>query len=605
MRRGRPNQLGTEQPATKPYSSPNRPNGNDPFSLLDGSKITSGAPDDISNRFPPLDQFTLLHDAGNKFAFDTSTKPAAIVPGLPRELSQRVTEALADDAFIQPANSEPSVVPRKQTTPPISVSQPSPATPKVDISSHKSVASLIQSMNNAGTQTDPSSPEIPKKPPTSSTGTMTSPRLTEFEKAISSGQPLYRLPSSDHQRSFSQSRIPTTVPLLREKPDNDFSSGARLSINHQQQQQPNSQMKTLKPSQTLQLVEPWQTEDDSLTRTKSEAARRRPLSAQFDTTKFSAARSSSIGGRGQLDSTKQLFNDDSTNIASNVEFLKKMEEEDPTKKKEKRQSSGSKYAKLSLSGTKNLFAGRFGDAFKRFESGQPGGDDDEVEDNLTPITGSIATDGRSDDGQAIEETEESTPEVRRELERRRLSQEERRVTEAAAAYKQRVAENGVVRGRDVNRAALIQNKVQSLLEESNKSPTKTAAGYGRFTTDGSTSAPVLPDRKSTPLTPKQPVPNTTNQSVLPPSISRPFAPPKPPIFRTGGQVISPAPSPNIVTKPSHLISKSKPADRPSGQSNSLSPEDWEAQFSKRYPSLSGLEMVETEITSDGRVIRDV
>lgn len=600
MRRGRPNQSGREQPITKPSPSPIRPNGNDPFSILDGSKITSGASDEISNRFPPLDQFALLHDAGNKFAFDTGTKPVASVPGLPRELSQRVTEALADDAFIQPPNPEPKPIPQKQVSPLLPTSQPLPKVPAVDTSSHKSVASLIQSMNSAGTQTDPSSPEIPKKPPTTSTGTMTSPRMTDFEKAIGSGRPLYRLSSSDHQRSLSQPRVTATSSLIREKSENDLAGKIKLSNN---EQKPNSQTSTLN---ALQAPQSWQPQDDTLTRTKSEATRRRPLSAQFDTSKFSTARSSSIG-RGQIDSAQQVIEDDRTNIASNVEFLKKMEEEDPNKKKEKRHSSGSKYAKLSLAGTKNLFAGRFGDAFKRFESGQAGINIDEVDNNLTPITGSVATDGRSDDGQVIEETEEMSPEVRRELERRRLSQEERRVTEGAAAYKQRIAENGVVRGRDINRAALIQNKVQSLLEESNKSPTKTAKGYGKFTTDMSTSPPIISDRESSFPPRKHQIPNTTYPSIpsAAATTSRPSAPPKPQVLRTGGTVISPAPSPNIVSKPSHLISKSKTSDLPQGQNNLLSPEDWEAQFSKRYPSLSGLEMVETEISSDGRVIRDV
>jgi AP2-associated kinase len=61
-----------------------------------------------------------------------------------------------------------------------------------------------------------------------------------------------------------------------------------------------------------------------------------------------------------------------------------------------------------------------------------------------------------------------SPEMRRELERRRLSQEEKRVASAAAEYRRRVAEKGDG-GRSASdgpRSRTIQNKVQSLLGES-------------------------------------------------------------------------------------------------------------------------------------------
>ena len=125
----------------------------------------------------------------------------------------------------------------------------------------------------------------------------------------------------------------------------------------------------------------------------------------------------------------------------------------------------------------------------RFETNTPQSGDDPTEEflnsaDLTPIAGSEATDGRSDDGQVLEETEEMPPEMRRELERRRLSQEEKRVSQAAAAYKQRVATSGGAAGGagPNGRAMAIQTKVQALLDETGKvSPTRTAAGYGHFT----------------------------------------------------------------------------------------------------------------------------
>jgi AP2-associated kinase len=95
---------------------------------------------------------------------------------------------------------------------------------------------------------------------------------------------------------------------------------------------------------------------------------------------------------------------------------------------------------------------------------------------LTPIAGSVATD-LSDDRHEFDEIEDVSPEMRRELEKRKLEAEERRVATAAAEYRKRVAERGGEGGRESARASSIQNKVQSLLKENEKPPTKTAAGY--------------------------------------------------------------------------------------------------------------------------------
>ncbi len=136
---------------------------------------------------------------------------------------------------------------------------------------------------------------------------------------------------------------------------------------------------------------------------------------------------------------------DESAIQSNVEFLRTMEDYDG-KKKDRGAKQHSKRSSLgSLSGTKNILAGKFGDAFKRFE-GNPTGSSartpsplkDTENRTLTPIAGSEATDGRSDDGHFASETELS-PEMRRELEAQSLADEERRVEAAAAEYKQKLA----------------------------------------------------------------------------------------------------------------------------------------------------------------------
>lgn len=307
-----------------------------------------------------------------------------------------------------------------------------------------------------------------------------------------------------------------------------------------------------------------------------------------------------------------------------------------SKKREKRMSGGPKHTKrsslssLSLSGTKTLLAGRFGDAFRRFEhnthhesksSRSPSPDD--AHKRLTPITGSEVTD-LSDDGRGGNDNEDDiSPEMRRELERRRLSQEEKRVANAAAEYRRRLAERGEGnRGPEIPKAPAIQNKVQSLLQENNKPPPpKTATGYGRFTDSnvalqakqfesrseqqytasvvsrntgpayGEEDRPKLPPRnnnnKELPGVPGGLLKQQTASGTLPPAVQRtgqqrPTAPPKPSNLRTGGQSETSATS-------GHGHGSSLP-----GTPTSPS-EDWEASFSRRYPSLSGLELVETEI----------
>ncbi len=231
------------------------------------------------------------------------------------------------------------------------------------------------------------------------------------------------------------------------------------------------------------------------------------------------------------------------------------------------------------------------------------------------------------DVNAIDETEDVSPEMRRELERRRLSQEERRVATAAAEYKKRLAyRDGDIRekygGGEINRAAAIQSKVQSLLNESNKtSPVKTGDRYGQFA-EPERASPALTQGDSRPgsrgraIAPSRGVPDsiasmsggrispaaditvekTRRQGVTAniPTLSqrhqqRPAAPPKPKGLRTGGQFES---SP-LGSSTDLQLQSTNQATPP------LNDEDWETNFSKRYPSLSGLEMVETVIDKGG------
>ena len=337
--------------------------------------------------------------------------------------------------------------------------------------------------------------------------------------------------------------------------------------------------------------------------------------------------------------------DEDTNIESNVDFLRTMEDSDSTKKDKRRSGGADKKGKrsslpsMSLSGTKNLLAGKFGDAFKRFEhsaSTSPGPRTpsplhDLDRRDLTPIAGSEATDGRSDDGNVLEDADNMAPEQRRELERRRLSMEEKRVANAAAEYRKRLADRGggpaprSIGG--VSRAASIQNKVKNLLDENAQSSPvkKTAEGYGRFTESASEPPPRSFDQPSTnpyakPMVARKPlvsgVPGVIHPRTVPLQneidYSKPRAQqqhqqhqqhPPPPILAPATVSKTGGPRPSAPPKPMHLNSistgpRSNDAARPVQARPDMTPqekEDYIADFSKRFPSLSGIGMVEREI----------
>ncbi|KAI5292006.1 hypothetical protein KEM52_006688 [Ascosphaera acerosa] len=104
---------------------------------------------------------------------------------------------------------------------------------------------------------------------------------------------------------------------------------------------------------------------------------------------------------------------------------------------------------------------------------------------------------RDEDLEQLTDDSTLSPEVRREIERRRLLLEEKRVAAAAAEYRQRLNQqshpqsphtsagrSGRARGASGTHAnaAMIQNKVQSLLRNENRRPVvRTATGYGRYT----------------------------------------------------------------------------------------------------------------------------
>lgn len=673
MRRGRPTKTEEESRVPKPSPSPLRGAGSDPWAALDSIPASASVPevvslDDASVRFPALDDFSLLHDSGSKFAFDPRRDPKK-QPA--RDISQRVTDALADEAFAQ---SKATVNAPTQQQPSLHVQEkeakPRPSTPN---------ASKPKPVDNVTVQQS-----TPQRPSMVSTGTMTSPSPPSSKIQNSASRTIFRFPpSSPDHRSSSQPRASdaseTAAAALRADTLGHRRPGF---LEHRSR----SQILTADPEQTSSssLEIKFTGMDNSVHRSKSANYRARPSSVQGpskpNVLRRLSREKSKPEGEGSENPNAPLISavtgdgdegDEGVKINSNVNFLKAMEEEEVAKRKEKRHSSGPRHIKrasmpsVSLSGTKNLLTGRFGDAFKRFETNATSTDKRDSSrspirgtNDLTPIAGSEATDGRSDDGNDLEETEEIAPEMRRELERRRLSQEERRVADAAAAYRQRLAEGGDSgRGRPGrsgqanNKAFSIQSKVQSLLDESGRaspSPTKTASGYGRFTDSPAPEQQALPPRQTQQeqqhpprTTSRQPPPSsiinqqpprpnpsidvtsnitpstsrlnptaTTQPSTVPrntaPPSTHPTIPPKPQTkpqnLRTGDR------TPQSPAKPSSMIAKKPLPQRTLQQQRPPSTDtravdgpndDWESNFSKRYPDLAGLEMVETELDGGG------
>lgn len=596
-----------------------RGTASDPFAALD-SKNPAPVVDEISNRFPSLDQFSLLHDGG-KFDFGSSspTKPS-------QPVSKRVTERLADDAFampIQPGSSTSINKPSRaqqilssnslelQTSdvPATLIYQPTPTHPGVKPSSYVS----------QGTMTSPTPPPSSTRPPTYTV----SPRL---------------LPS-DHHRSTSLPRnqvvTPSRTPILEPQEFLLVHPGLPQTSSYNTQSNHVGHPSSSRPS--LEMSRPSnEALESTISRTKSSLSRSHP-SSQYLESNMDFLREKE--GRPSIDSQRRPSysrdfavadpNDD--DVQSNVEFLKSMEDQEKTKK-DRRRSSGSKQTKrssmpsMSLSGTKNLLAGKFGDAFKRFEnnaSAPPGPRTpsplhDLDRRDLTPIAGSEATDDRSDDGRI---DDDMTPEQRRETERRRLSIEEKRVADAAAEYRKRLADRGgapvpkSIGG--VTRAASIQHKVKSLLDENSQQPSlkKTAEGYGRYTdipgqpnplptgnTYGKSSIlrkPAQPSVPSSDLNYNKPRPQQTPPQ-LPVSKTgpRPSAPPKPTRLNnmnTGGGIGMN----NSPPKPSYLASRGGTGIQPRPDMTSQEKEEYITDFSKRFPSLSSIDMVERDIEREG------
>ncbi|KAI0115198.1 hypothetical protein F4814DRAFT_311191 [Daldinia grandis] len=674
MRRGRPTVSAQSAPkqAAKPSPSPARITSGDPFAALDSKTGPGTGADELSSRFPTLDQFSILHDQGSKFDFDSPTSPA----DPQKHVTQRVTDHLADGAFIRPqatvgtaptdqrqstdlsrVKSVTAVTEsRKASPPPGSVNKPGSAPPRQP--SEMSRASAIISSNpelQAISSPPPQTPQdILSRPSMISTGTMTS--TPPPEKQTREYPPIHRFPPAEQNRPASLPRQQEPISTGQKRPD----------ISYALRPTPTPRIDSIQPSPaharhssssrpSLESGRPSAEQLEPLSKASVTGGRPRPVSTYLESDmdylreREAAPRplrspSYSPNLLGNT-SSPRLEPQDETAIESNVDFLRSMEDSD-TKKKDKVIKQHTKRSSLtSLSGTKNILAGRFGDAFKRFEttpsaSGSGARTPSPLKDmerhDLTPIAGSEATDGRSDDGHLGEP--EMTPEMRRELELQALAEEERRVEAAAAEYKQRMAarDDGGPSGLlpksigGVSRAVSIQNRVQNLLDESQKSSQqvqRTASGYGKFSDAAAAKGrvekqvPEVPPKNFTGgrggTTPLKPVSTSTEAAAAtrsraqpdPSSPVKPTLPPKPTHLNklpTGNaRARSPPksaptqrpPGPEHRSSSEHLAGVGLPG-RPILDMSFKEKEDYIQDFAKRFPSLSSIEMVERDLDAE-------
>ncbi|POR37898.1 Serine/threonine-protein kinase ppk30 [Tolypocladium paradoxum] len=620
MRRGRPSPSpGPTKTSQKPDSSPGKVSEGDPFAALDSKAAHKAENDELSSRFPTLDQFSLFHDQGSQFKFDsagTSSQPQ--VPS--KAPNQRMAEKLADAAFAASRNSpvNPSPAPRPHSV--------TPTMPRQALTS-----------------------PLDRPPSTASAQPTTG--LSRAQSIISSNPDLKAISSKTASRYVSTGTMTTDTPP--EQPPRLADQGIAL------RQSGSLPVSSFRPHATHvrqpSLSSRPSLEDgrqgfaaDSTLRTHTLPSRPRPASTNFEssTLEYLREKESSKHGRSvrplsrdshhksspSLNATARA-NDD-IKASSSTGILIDMDGSDsdgPGKQDVNRRSS----VRSAASGPKTKLVGKFGDAFKRFEgttapeatssvrASSP--QKDTRRRDLTPIAGSVATDGRSDDGLIDLDDDNMTPEMRREVERRKLEEEEQRVAAAQAEYRNRVAGGGPAsrpvpgpkKAGVVSMASGIQSRVQSLLDEEQRPShaPRTAEGYGKYS-DAATAASKT--EKSLPAIPRKPtsvskpkVEATTHRvgsiaplggqgsgtSSAPSAISsrttgsKPAAPRKPVHLNSVPTGAHP-PSPVKRSQPSQqerLVAVDLPG-QPILEMSAQQKDDYIEDFSKRFPSLSAMEM---------------
>ncbi|KAJ4151472.1 hypothetical protein LMH87_012169 [Akanthomyces muscarius] len=123
MRRGRPTPSPAPSQQTASSGTPKRVTDGDPFAALDGKPAANTKPspsdDDIADRFPSLNQFSLLHHKGSNFDFEPKSPETSKPTVAPKK---DMADKLADSAFAASRQAAPN---------PIQLERPHSVTPVV------------------------------------------------------------------------------------------------------------------------------------------------------------------------------------------------------------------------------------------------------------------------------------------------------------------------------------------------------------------------------------------------------------------------------------------------------------------------------------------
>lgn len=646
MRRGRP----APSPSRTPV--PGKITEGDPFAALDAKATAAAAlrrvePDELSSRFPRLDEFSLLHEQ-KTFNFDST--PAS--PRPQKDLGTKVAEHLADEAFAVSRSPAPATpVPRPHSVAPISSRPPpdlSPSTletkglPRLPISSTpQPIVSRAQSIITS----NPELKAIANKTANSSyvsTGTMT-------EKAAEKER---QLDVDRMRRSFDMDtpRVPVAraAALTGQNTAKRHSGGNWASANTRSSSvQPRISQTTVASSRTsLDILSSQEDLIDMRSSAGDLGRKPRPLSSTFESSTLEflrerenaskpPSRQSSVTRHSSWHLPLSSSNTGRGNDNGGVS-LKEQARMSRSLEKDYDQDRHGQKSEATPATSKSLLASKFGGAFKRFENNAPSDSESDVraaspgKDQpgrraLTPIQGSEAADDRSDsDGEGHRHM---TAEMRRDLERRQLEEEEARVEAAQAEYRRRVAEGGspskarpgtAPKPMGAARAASIQNRVQSLLSEEQKPSNvpRTAHGYGKYTDTEPASSETersRPEVKRKPMVAAKPIvvdPRRSDGSLVD---AKQAAGSASAVAAVAAAAKGPA-KPTAPKKPVHLNniptgsrqSSSPTKDReeptferliaidlpgqPMLEMTSRDRDDYIEDFSKRFPSLSTIEL---------------
>ncbi|KAM0454056.1 hypothetical protein ACHAO4_004804 [Trichoderma viride] len=644
MRRGRPNPSPSRTPV------PAKVNSGDPFAALDSKAAAAAAvrraePDELSARFPRLDEFSLLQDQ-KTFNFDSTP----ISPRPRRDLGVKVAERLADEAFASSRSPAQTPVQRPHSVapissrPPLDISQSTLDTkplPKLaPLSATQSGVSRAQSIITS----NPELKAIASKTANSSyvsIGTMTEASPSEKGQQV----------DFDRSRRSLDVETPRETPraaaLTGQNPAKRISGGNWASANTRSSSvQPRLSQSTVASSRTsLDNLSSQEDLIDIRSSAGNLGLKQRPVSSTFEpsTLEYLRERENASKPPSRQSSTNRhsswhlplsSSNTGRNNNDGGVSLKEQARSSRSFEVKDQDQDRLGQKPETTASTSKNLLSGKFGGAFKKFENNAPSeGEPDfrpsssgkeQARRSLTPIQGSEAADDRSDtDGEGHGHM---TAEMRREMERRQLEEEEARVEAAQAEYRRRVAEGGspskarpsvAPKPMGAARAVSIQNRVQSLLSEEQKPSNvpRTAHGYGKYT--DSEPAPnegekPRPEVKRKPAVAAKPVvvdprrsdgslsdarqatgSTSASASVSGKSVAKPAAPRKPVHLNNiptgGGRQTSSPTKERDEQSFERLIAIDLPG-QPILEMTANDRDDYVEDFTKRFPSLSTIEL---------------